>query len=212
LLRPRISRALFNPKFQGAFEPYGVSDFDRTNFFTGVRDTATLTHEISEWLDDPGGDNRTPSWGHIGQVGGCQANLEVGDPLSGNIYPVTMNGFQYHVQDEAFMDWFYDTSPSIGSNGWYSLYGSGSGDTSFKTHFAKEPCAIKFMTLYTFCSQGGSNCTDGAAPEGDLLRDASGNIYGTTNIDGTNCNPSNRFRLRRDGVRITVQLRDRKIR
>ena len=37
--------------------------------------------------------------------------------------------------------------------------------------------------LYSFCSQGGSNCTDGYAPNG-LIVDAAGNLYGTTNAGG----------------------------
>jgi uncharacterized repeat protein (TIGR03803 family) len=38
-------------------------------------------------------------------------------------------------------------------------------------------------TLYEFCSQ--SNCTDGRAPGGGLVRDAAGNLYGTTSWGGS---------------------------
>jgi len=41
-------------------------------------------------------------------------------------------------------------------------------------------------TLYSFCAEGGSKCTDGAQPSGGLIRDAAGNLYGTTNFGGTN--------------------------
>ena len=34
-----------------------------------------------EWMNDPSGTNPTKPWGNIGQVSGCQGNLEVGDPL-----------------------------------------------------------------------------------------------------------------------------------
>jgi hypothetical protein len=57
-----------------------------------------------------------------------------------------MNGFTYHLQDLAFVSWFYETKPSIGANGWYSLFGSVVETTnthksfSFKTQFAIEPC------------------------------------------------------------------------
>ena len=82
---------------------------------------------------DPLVNNATPSWGHIGQVGGCQNNLEVGDPLSGTQFPtVFMNGFFYNMQELAFFDWFFDT-PSLGAGGVYSNNGS------FTTP-AVEPC------------------------------------------------------------------------
>ena len=37
--------------------------------------------------------------------------------------------------------------------------------------------------LYSFCSL--PNCTDGRSPEGAVIRDSSGNLYGTTSIGGT---------------------------
>jgi uncharacterized repeat protein (TIGR03803 family) len=41
--------------------------------------------------------------------------------------------------------------------------------------------------LYNFCSQGGSNCTDGAYPYGAaLIEDDSGNFFGTTSAGGVN--------------------------
>ncbi len=80
----------------------------------------------------PGGTNNalTPNWGHTGQVGGCQNNLETGDPLTpdqaGNFpnYPVPgVGGFVYHTQDLAFHDWFYRT-PSTSTGSKYSFVGN----------------------------------------------------------------------------------------
>ena len=46
-------------------------------------------------------------------MGFCQANLEVGDPLTGtNIAPITMpKGFTYHLQELAFVSWFFGGCP-----------------------------------------------------------------------------------------------------
>jgi uncharacterized repeat protein (TIGR03803 family) len=41
-----------------------------------------------------------------------------------------------------------------------------------------------FMTLYDFCSQGGSSCTDGNFPVG-LVQDTNGTFYGTAREGGT---------------------------
>ena len=52
--------------------------------------------------------------------GGCQNNLEVGDPLTGTA-PISIaasNGFTYRLQELAFFSWFYG-APSIGVNGWF---------------------------------------------------------------------------------------------
>jgi uncharacterized repeat protein (TIGR03803 family) len=41
-----------------------------------------------------------------------------------------------------------------------------------------------FTTLYNFCSQGGSACTDGSSPEG-LIQGTDGNLYGATALGGS---------------------------
>lgn len=83
-------------------------------------DVTALSHEIGEWMDDPYGNNQTLPWGNIGQVQGCQTNLEVGDPLSGHVLAIKVGTFTYHPQELAFFSWFYHESPSLGVNGWYS--------------------------------------------------------------------------------------------
>jgi hypothetical protein len=101
-----------------------VADYDSTNAFNGIRDVGIVTHEVGEWMDDPTGGNPTPPWGHIGQVSGCQANLEVGDPLTATSMNVTVGGVPYHPQEMAFASWFYGLKPSGGVNGWYSMNGT----------------------------------------------------------------------------------------
>ena len=109
----------------GAVQTFSILDFDTTGVFgEGALDTAIMSHEVGEWMDDPIGNNPTPAWGHTGQVRGCQNNLEVGDPLTGHLIPnVTLNGFTYHLQELAFFSWFYG-SPSIAVNGMFSDNGT----------------------------------------------------------------------------------------
>jgi hypothetical protein len=120
-------------------QTYSPADFDTTGAFAasnGILDTEVLSHEVDEWMDDPMVSNPTPPWGNTGQVqGACQANLEVGDPLSGtDLPPVTMpNGFTYHLQELAFFSWFFG-APSIGVNGWFSDNGTFSTDAGAPCH------------------------------------------------------------------------------
>jgi hypothetical protein len=109
----------------GTVQTYGLADYDNSgDFGAGTSDISALSHEVAEWQNDPSTVNPTPSWGHTGQVTGCQNNLEVGDPLSGTIYSVNLNGFTYHPQELAFFSWFYHQKPSLGVNGWYSDQGT----------------------------------------------------------------------------------------
>src|ERR1051326_154685 len=103
-------------------QTYSPIDFDTTGLFgPGIHDTSIAGHEVGEWMDNPFGNNPVPAWGHVGQQGGCQGNLEVGDPLTGNNQPTVQgaNGFTYHLQELAFFSWFYG-APSIAANGWFS--------------------------------------------------------------------------------------------
>ena len=112
-------------------QTYAAGAFVDSGIFNGVDDITIWSHELAEWMDDPfvqaavaggGQDDVTPAWGHIGQVSGCQNNLETGDPLSGSEYAVALNGFTYHFQDLAFIDWFYRT-PARGTGGKFSFMG-----------------------------------------------------------------------------------------
>jgi hypothetical protein len=84
---------------------YNITSYDTSDAFGG--DISVTTHEVGEWMDDPSGANPTPAWGHIGQVGGCQNNLEVGDPLTGTLWgSATINGITYHPQELASFSWY----------------------------------------------------------------------------------------------------------
>jgi hypothetical protein len=108
-------------------QTYAVGTYDEPIFGPNGVDINTWSHEISEWYDDPfvslDGNNMTPAWGHLGQVSGCQNNLETGDPLSGTAYFAQVGGFRYHPQDLAFLSWFYRI-PSLGTGGKFSFEGT----------------------------------------------------------------------------------------
>ena len=115
----------YHNAYSSPVQTYGVADFDTTGAFgASVHDVSAMSHEVAEWMNDPTTNNPTKPWGHIGQVSGCQGNLEVGDPLSGTVFGVPLGGFNYTVQEMAFFSWFYHQSPSIGVNGWYSNQGT----------------------------------------------------------------------------------------
>ena len=105
-------------------QTYGVADYETSGRFLGVTDVSPLSHEVAEWLDDPFTNNPTKPWGNIGQVDGCQNNLEVRDPLSGTNVSVATSGHTYHPQELAFFSWFYHSSPSLGVNGLFSNNGT----------------------------------------------------------------------------------------
>ncbi len=108
-----------NPQF------YSVGAYNDAGVFgsTPIEDIHAWTHELGELLNDPFTNNPTPAWGHIGQVGGCQNNLEVGDPLTGTAFTHKYKGFTYHPQELAFFDWFFRTT-SQGTGGKYSFEGT----------------------------------------------------------------------------------------
>lgn len=112
-------------------QTYSPMDWDTTGLFgSGTADGSVSAHEIGEWMDDPLGTNGTPKWGNIGQVSGCQGNLEVGDPLSGKLMPaITMNGKAYHMQELAYFSWFFNKlgTASLGGGGKFSSNGTFTG-------------------------------------------------------------------------------------
>ena len=106
-------------------QAYAVGAYSDPGIFSkpGIRDIHALSHEIGEWMDDPliPSMNIVPAWGHVGQVSGCQNNLENGDPVTGSAFNVTLNGFTYHPEDLVFFPWFARISPSTSVNGWYTF-------------------------------------------------------------------------------------------
>ncbi len=108
-------------------QAYAVAAYSDPGIFNApIQDVHALSHEIGEWMDDPliPSQNSVPAWGHVGQVSGCQGNLEVGDPVTGNAFTVAMGGkfpFTYHPEDLVFFPWFARITPSTSVNGWYTF-------------------------------------------------------------------------------------------
>jgi hypothetical protein len=90
------------------------------------QDVTALSHEIAETFNDPfvvsdGVHNLTPWW--LSPNGNCQNDLEDGDVIEGlpnSTFPVTLNGFTYHPQNEALLQWFQFMTPSNALGGAYS--------------------------------------------------------------------------------------------
>jgi uncharacterized repeat protein (TIGR03803 family) len=77
----------------------------------------------------------------------------------------------------------YGTTSSGGSGLSWECAGCSSG-----TVFELSPTGNGYTetVLYSFCSEGGTQCTDGAVPVAGVIQDASGNLYGTTEFGGVN--------------------------
>jgi hypothetical protein len=90
-------------------------------FRGGFSDVTALSHELSETFNDPFVNNTTPWW--LSPNGNCQNNLEDGDVVEGlpnGVFPIVLNGFTYHPQNEALLQWFAGVTPSSAISGGYS--------------------------------------------------------------------------------------------
>jgi hypothetical protein len=90
-------------------------------FRGGFSDVTALSHELSETFNDPFVNNTTPWW--LSPNGNCQNNLEDGDVVEGlpnGVFPIVLNGFTYHPQNEALLQWFAGVTPSSAISGAYS--------------------------------------------------------------------------------------------
>ena len=91
---------------------------------TSVSDVTPLSHEISEWMNNPFGVNLVPAWQSPGAPGGCQDNLETADPLAtlpNAGYPVNIDGFTFHPQSQVLLSWFTRQGQSYSIDGAFSF-------------------------------------------------------------------------------------------
>jgi hypothetical protein len=104
---------------------------------SNVADVTPLSHEISEWMNNPFSTNIVPSWQALGTGGGCQSNLETADPVATlpNVgYSVTIGGFTYHPQTQVLLPWFTRQGTQDSIDGAFSF-----PDESLVTE-ASRPC------------------------------------------------------------------------
>jgi hypothetical protein len=124
-------------------QTYGWGSYITPGFFnpkTGwaVQDIHALSHEISEWADDPFVNNTVQPWlTPTAPQYGCTGVMETGDPVVGIGFTKGTNTFEqgptpngtqvadgfYHPEDEVFMPWFMRLSPSTSETGRYTLMG-----------------------------------------------------------------------------------------
>jgi hypothetical protein len=109
----------------GQMVTYIYTSYPTSGLFNGgFADTAVLSHEVGEWMDDPFGTNVVRYWSTPQHPGLCFSDLlEVGDAIEYFPVPtftVALNGRTYHMQDLAFFSWFTGASPSVGAGGRYS--------------------------------------------------------------------------------------------
>jgi len=118
---------------------------------------------------------------------------------NGNFYGVTLNGgvddgaiFKLSLQKNGAWKETTLHKFSGGSDGEFplgrmvldsegNLYGTTGAFAARGTVFRLAPSG-ELTTLYEFCSV--ANCDDGQSPNGGLVRDAEGNLYGTTALGG----------------------------
>ena len=99
---------------------------------SGLQDIQALSHELSEWLNDPFGLNAVTPWSTpTAPQYGCSLKLETGDPLVGFWFPISGNpdpspfaGGVWHPQDSVFPQWFLRQSPSSAFDGHYTFMGT----------------------------------------------------------------------------------------
>lgn len=65
--------------------------------------------------------------------------------------------------------------------------------------FVPSARAAQLSTVYSFCAQGGPNCSDGALPASGMIIGAAGHLFGTTVNGGSNMGGGTVFRLIPDG-------------
>jgi hypothetical protein len=110
-------------------------------------DVLVLSHEISEWADDPFIQNAVQPYRFPNPISGtCSNILETGDPVINTSYSLPGNTYlqdpgtdgTWHVEDEVLLPWFARQSPNITSEpeassgqGRYTFFGDLNTEAGF---------------------------------------------------------------------------------
>jgi len=140
-----------NSNGNAVVQTYAWGSYVTPGFFNpttawALQDIHALSHEISEWADDPFVNNAVQPWlTPTAPQYGCSGFLETGDPVVGIGFAEGTNSFEqgptpngtqvadryYHPEDEVFMPWFMRLSPNMvsepvqgGTDGRYTLMGN----------------------------------------------------------------------------------------
>lgn len=139
--------------------PFVAGAMETSYIYAGYFDgdnIRAISHEVSEWINDPFLDNSVPAWGFVGDPGPACSNtnlLEVGDPiefLDSSILNYPVGGITWHPQDIVFLPWFEGAVPSTSVNGWYTFANSTS---------APEPCQGSYDYRSTILDFPGADWT-----------------------------------------------------
>ena len=127
---------LFSCEENQPIQTFAWASYVTPGFFSPVtawalHDIHALSHEISEWADDPFINNSVEPWlTPTAPQYGCTGILETGDPVVGIGFSKGTNTFRqgaapngvqvadgtYHPEDEVFLPWFMRTSPNTNSH------------------------------------------------------------------------------------------------
>ena len=132
------ARSSLNGNGAQAVQTYMFGSFITPNTFSGfdqprrgLGDIHALSHEVSEWYDDPFVNNLVQPWEDLDFAPqyGCTSILETGDPVVGVWFPLpgnpqpAANGV-WHPEDEVHFSFFARQVPSIAYGGRYTYMGT----------------------------------------------------------------------------------------
>ena len=177
---------------------YGGANDGGTVFAINTRGTLTALHSFCSQSGCTDGQN--PAGGLVqaanGDFYGTTSGYYLGGPdYWGTIFRMTPSGtlttlYSFCSQNECADG----ATPSAGlvqaTSG--EFYGTTYyGGANFTGAVFKITPTGTLTTLYSFCSQGGHECTDGEYPTAGLVQATDGDFYGTTSCGGSGTPPDN---------------------